>query len=179
MRVEKRFFHDNLLPATYAKISAPGMQRDGALPLCGRSAPRLDPGIFKHFANRGHVVGDRGTKHSSGSTVTAMRADMRGNTDRSWSRTLDWLIRNRLLAPDRRVAPVLALAESGLGALRRPSEPCPSCRSGKFSPSSQSSAHPEAILVRNESDPPCVIHSGYLGVASCGSAARASQAGPS
>jgi putative transposase len=30
----------NLPPATYAKISAPGMQRDGALPLCGGSAPR-------------------------------------------------------------------------------------------------------------------------------------------
>ena len=37
---------------------------------------------------------------SSGATVTAMSADMRGNTDESWSRTLDWLIRNRLLAPD-------------------------------------------------------------------------------
>ena len=30
----------NLPPAAYAKISAPGMQRDGALPLCGGSAPR-------------------------------------------------------------------------------------------------------------------------------------------
>ena len=36
---------------------------------------------------------------SSGAAVTAMSADMRGNTDESWSRTLDWLIRNRLLAP--------------------------------------------------------------------------------
>jgi hypothetical protein len=36
---------------------------------------------------------------SSGDTVAAMSADMRGNTDESWSRTLDWLIRNRLLAP--------------------------------------------------------------------------------
>jgi Protein of unknown function (DUF2380) len=35
---------------------------------------------------------------SSGRTVAAMSADMRGNTDESWSRTLDWLIRNRLLA---------------------------------------------------------------------------------
>jgi hypothetical protein len=25
---------------------------------------------------------------------------MRGNTDESWSRTLDWLVRNRLLAPN-------------------------------------------------------------------------------
>jgi len=30
----------NLPPAAYAKISAPGMQRDGALPLCGGSPPR-------------------------------------------------------------------------------------------------------------------------------------------
>lgn len=37
---------------------------------------------------------------SSGTTVTAMSADMRGNTDESWSRALDYLIRNRLLAPD-------------------------------------------------------------------------------
>jgi hypothetical protein len=36
---------------------------------------------------------------SSGETVAAMSADMRGNSDESWSRTLDWLIRNRLLAP--------------------------------------------------------------------------------
>jgi hypothetical protein len=26
-----------------------------------------------------------------------MSADMRGNTDETWSRTLDWLVRNRLL----------------------------------------------------------------------------------
>jgi hypothetical protein len=37
---------------------------------------------------------------SSGATIAAMSADMRGNTDESWSRTLDWLVRNRLLAPD-------------------------------------------------------------------------------
>jgi hypothetical protein len=37
---------------------------------------------------------------SSGATIAAMSADMRGNTDVSWSRTLDWLVRNRLLAPD-------------------------------------------------------------------------------
>jgi hypothetical protein len=36
---------------------------------------------------------------SSGRSVAAMSADMRGNSDESWSRTLDWLIRNRLLAP--------------------------------------------------------------------------------
>jgi hypothetical protein len=36
---------------------------------------------------------------SSEATVAAMSADMRGNTDETWSRTLDWLVRNRLLAP--------------------------------------------------------------------------------
>src|SRR5499426_4750295 len=36
---------------------------------------------------------------SSGATLAAMSADMRGNTDETWSRTLDWLVRNRLLAP--------------------------------------------------------------------------------
>lgn len=37
---------------------------------------------------------------SRGATIAAMSADMRGNTDESWSRTLDWLVRNRLLAPN-------------------------------------------------------------------------------
>ena len=36
---------------------------------------------------------------SSGATIAAMSADMRGNTDETWSRTLDWLVYNRLLAP--------------------------------------------------------------------------------
>ncbi|MFL5028635.1 MAG: DUF3280 domain-containing protein [Xanthobacteraceae bacterium] len=35
----------------------------------------------------------------SGQVVAAMTADLRGNTDESWSRTLDWLVRNRLLVP--------------------------------------------------------------------------------
>ncbi|WP_050886585.1 DUF3280 domain-containing protein [Bradyrhizobium sp. STM 3843] len=36
----------------------------------------------------------------TGSPVAAMSADMRGNTDESWSRTMDWLVRNRVLAPN-------------------------------------------------------------------------------
>jgi hypothetical protein len=36
---------------------------------------------------------------SSGATIAAMSADMRGNTDETWSRTLNWLVHNRLLAP--------------------------------------------------------------------------------
>jgi Protein of unknown function (DUF2380) len=36
---------------------------------------------------------------SSGVTIAAMSADIRGNTDETWSRTLDWLVHNRLLAP--------------------------------------------------------------------------------
>jgi hypothetical protein len=36
---------------------------------------------------------------SSGATIAAMSADMRGNTDETWSRTLNWLVGNRLLAP--------------------------------------------------------------------------------
>jgi hypothetical protein len=34
----------------------------------------------------------------SGRVVAAASADLRGNTDESWSRALDWLVRNRLLA---------------------------------------------------------------------------------
>ena len=40
---------------------------------------------------------------SSGATIAAMSADMRGNTDETWSRTLDWLVHNRLLAPGYRL----------------------------------------------------------------------------
>jgi len=36
----------------------------------------------------------------SGRLAAAASADFRGNTDESWSRALDWLARNRLLAPD-------------------------------------------------------------------------------
>jgi hypothetical protein len=35
----------------------------------------------------------------TGRPVATVNADFRGNTDESWSRTLDWLVRNRLLAP--------------------------------------------------------------------------------
>jgi hypothetical protein len=36
----------------------------------------------------------------SGQLVTAANADMRGNTDESWTRATSYLIRNRLLAPN-------------------------------------------------------------------------------
>src|SRR5262249_41674199 len=36
----------------------------------------------------------------SGGIVAVMSADMRGNTDESWSRTMSYLVRNRLLAPN-------------------------------------------------------------------------------
>lgn len=36
----------------------------------------------------------------TGKPIAAMSADMRGNTDESWTRTMDWLIRNRMLAPN-------------------------------------------------------------------------------
>ncbi len=36
----------------------------------------------------------------TGKPVAAMTADMRGNTDESWTRTMAWLVRNRLLAPN-------------------------------------------------------------------------------
>ncbi|MHC2333035.1 hypothetical protein ACVIW0_002324 [Bradyrhizobium sp. USDA 4454] len=36
----------------------------------------------------------------TGQLVTAASVDMRGNTDESWSRATDYLVRNRLLAPN-------------------------------------------------------------------------------
>ena len=35
---------------------------------------------------------------SSGATISLKSVDMRGNTDESWSRAIDWLVRNELLA---------------------------------------------------------------------------------
>ncbi|KJC56748.1 hypothetical protein UP10_32940 [Bradyrhizobium sp. LTSPM299] len=35
----------------------------------------------------------------TGQLLAAMSVDMRGNTDESWSRAIDYLVRNRLLAP--------------------------------------------------------------------------------
>lgn len=37
---------------------------------------------------------------ATGRIVTSMSADLRGNTDESWSRAMSYLIRNRLLAPN-------------------------------------------------------------------------------
>ena len=37
---------------------------------------------------------------STGQRVAAMSVSFRGNTDESWTRALDYLLRNRLLAPD-------------------------------------------------------------------------------
>jgi hypothetical protein len=36
----------------------------------------------------------------TGTLVTGMSADFRGNTDESWTRTMSYLLRNRLLAPN-------------------------------------------------------------------------------
>ena len=41
---------------------------------------------------------------ASGRPLSQMSADFRGNTDESWARALDWLVRNRLLAVDFGVA---------------------------------------------------------------------------
>ncbi|MGA7808686.1 DUF3280 domain-containing protein [Bradyrhizobium sp.] len=37
---------------------------------------------------------------ATGRMMTSMSADLRGNTDESWSRAMSYLIRNRLLAPN-------------------------------------------------------------------------------
>ena len=39
----------------------------------------------------------------TGHNVAVAQADLRGDTDESWRRTLDWLVRNRLLDPERGV----------------------------------------------------------------------------
>jgi hypothetical protein len=36
----------------------------------------------------------------TGAVIAVARASMRGDTDETWTRTLDWLVRYRLLAPD-------------------------------------------------------------------------------
>jgi hypothetical protein len=42
---------------------------------------------------------------NSGQPIAVMNADFRGNTDESWARALDWLVRNRVLAPGYGVVP--------------------------------------------------------------------------
>lgn len=39
----------------------------------------------------------------TGRVVAVAQAGLRGDTDESWTRTLDWLVRNRLLDPERGV----------------------------------------------------------------------------
>jgi hypothetical protein len=36
----------------------------------------------------------------SGKPIAVMSADLRGNTDESWTRAMAWLIRNRMMAPN-------------------------------------------------------------------------------
>jgi hypothetical protein len=36
----------------------------------------------------------------TGAVIAVARASMRGDTDETWTRTLDWLVRHRLLDPD-------------------------------------------------------------------------------
>jgi Protein of unknown function (DUF2380) len=41
----------------------------------------------------------------TGRLITSMSVDLRGNTDESWSRAMNYLIRNRLLAPNFGIPP--------------------------------------------------------------------------
>jgi len=43
----------------------------------------------------------------SGKPIAVMSADLRGNTDESWTRTMAWLIRNRLMTPNYGAPPAL------------------------------------------------------------------------
>ncbi len=51
----------------------------------------------------------------TGAMVSAMSADMRGNTDELWARALDWLLRNRLLAPNYGARPMTLFLASVTG----------------------------------------------------------------
>jgi hypothetical protein len=41
----------------------------------------------------------------TGNNVAVAQADMRGDTDETWQRAVDWLVRNRLLDPDHGMQP--------------------------------------------------------------------------
>ena len=41
----------------------------------------------------------RGPRRGTGEVIGSKSVDMRGNTDKSWSRALDWLVDRYLLAP--------------------------------------------------------------------------------
>jgi Protein of unknown function (DUF2380) len=88
--------------------------RNSNLQACGGCDVRLAKQVGAELAITGTVqkvsnlilnitvyVRDTGT----GNPIAVMNADFRGNTDESWSRALDWLVRNRLLAPGYGVVP--------------------------------------------------------------------------
>jgi hypothetical protein len=85
-----------------------GRQQASSLQACGGCDMRLAQRIGAELAITGTVqkvsnlilnMNIYVREASTGATIAAMSADMRGNTDETWSRTLDWLVRNRLLAP--------------------------------------------------------------------------------
>jgi Protein of unknown function (DUF2380) len=96
-------------------ISAVAAQaRNSNLQACGGCDVRMAKQVGAELAITGTVqkvsnlilnitvyVRDTGT----GQPIAVMNADFRGNTDESWSRALDWLVRNRLLAPGHGVVP--------------------------------------------------------------------------
>ena len=95
------------LPVDISSVAAEAHRSN--LQACGRCDAKLARQAGAELAVTGTVqkisnlilnmniyIRDAGDGHP----VTQMSADFRGNTDESWSRALDWLIRNRLLAAD-------------------------------------------------------------------------------
>lgn len=57
-------------------------------------------GIVNKISNMELSINLRMRDAASGKILATYQADMRGNTDESWTRTVAWLVRNRVLHPD-------------------------------------------------------------------------------
>ncbi len=79
------------------------------LQACGGCDARLARGLGAQLAITGTVqkvsnlilnINIYTRDATTGRLIAVSSADMRGNTEESWFRTLDWLVKNRLLAED-------------------------------------------------------------------------------
>jgi hypothetical protein len=87
--------------------AAEAIVKSPALRDCQRCADEIARGAGAEIAVVGHVqkvsnlilnINIRVTNARTGQVLNAVSADIRGNTDESWTRGLEWLVKNRLLA---------------------------------------------------------------------------------
>lgn len=87
--------------------AAPAIAKSPPLRDCQRCADEIARTAGAQFAVVGYVqkvsnlilnINIRVSDTATGQVITAASADIRGNTDESWRRGIEWLVKNRLLA---------------------------------------------------------------------------------